>query len=127
MPLEAAEDVVRAAAVLHARMLGIAEPQIDAVAAVVRAALAHPMLDRARAASVCRRELPLTLATGDAIVEGIADLAFEEGDQWVVVDFKTDIEIGRLGLERYRRQVGFYAAAIERATGKRARGTLLRL
>ena len=26
----------------------------------------------------------------------------------VVVEFKTDVEIGRLGLERYRRQVGFY-------------------
>ena len=35
--------------------------------------------------------------------------------------------IGVEGLERYRRQVGFYAAAIERATGKRARGALLRL
>ena len=62
-----------------------------------------------------------------SLIEGVVDLAYEHDGQWVVVDFKTDVEIGAEGLERYRRQVGFYAAAIQRATGKRARGALLRL
>ena len=76
----------------------------------------------------CRRETPVTFGCPDgSLIEGVVDLAFEDDGQWMVVDFKTDVEIGVDGLERYRRQVGFYAAAIERATGKRARGALLRL
>ena len=75
---------------------------------------------------MCRREVPVTLSDGDdAIIEGVADLVFEEAGAWVVVEFKTDVEIGKLGLERYRRQVGLYVAAIARATGKDTRGVLL--
>ena len=73
--------------------------------------LAHPLVRRAAAAAVCRREWPLTLREEDgSTVEGIADLVFDDDGRWVVVEFKTDVEIGRLGLERYRRQVAFYAA-----------------
>ena len=83
---------------------------------------------RAAASSACRRELPLTLSDGEnAIIEGVADLVFEDAGAWVVVEFKTDVEIGRVGLERYRRQVGFYAAAVTRATGRDASGVLLRI
>jgi ATP-dependent helicase/nuclease subunit A len=52
---------------------------------------------------------------------------FEADGGWVVVDFKTDVEIGRQGIERYRRQVGLYAAAVARATGQPATGVLLRV
>jgi ATP-dependent exoDNAse (exonuclease V) beta subunit len=62
-----------------------------------------------------------------ALVEGVADLAFLENDAWTIVDFKTDLEIGRIGLDAYRRQVGFYAAAIARATGQSATAVLLRI
>ena len=76
----------------------------------------------------CRREVPVTLSDGEgAIIEGVADLVFEEGDAWVVVEFKTDVEIGRQGLEKYRRQVGLYVAAVARATGQSASGVLLRI
>jgi ATP-dependent helicase/nuclease subunit A len=67
------------------------------------------------------------LHDGGAVVEGVADLVYEDDGRWVVVDFKTDVEIGRQGLERYRRQVGWYAAAMSRATGRPARGVLLRV
>ena len=63
------------------------------------------------------------------ILEGIVDLAFqdkESGNQWTVVDYKTDFEIkGRL--DEYRRQVGLYVQAIALATKQSARGVLLRL
>ena len=65
--------------------------------------------------------------TAEETIEGVADLVFEEAGEWVVVEFKTDVEIGRVGLERYRRQVGFYAAAVARATGRHATGVLLRI
>ena len=89
------------------------------------------MLDRARAAAArgaCRRETPVacTLADG-TLVEGVVDLAFEEEGKWIVVDYKTDREIGAAGEERYRRQVALYASAIQKATGQPAHGMLIRI
>jgi ATP-dependent helicase/nuclease subunit A len=60
------------------------------------------------------------------LVEGIVDLAFEDGDGWTVVDYKTDRELeGAEG--RYRRQVAFYAHAVARASGRPATGVILRI
>ena len=59
-------------------------------------------------------------------VEGQFDLAFEDGDGWTVVDFKTDAELDA-SLDGYRRQVALYARAISAATGRPARGVLLRI
>jgi ATP-dependent exoDNAse (exonuclease V) beta subunit len=61
------------------------------------------------------------------LIEGFVDLAFEEAGKWTVVDFKTDRQIGEDGIERYRRQVAFYASAIQKATGQPTRGVLLRI
>ena len=59
--------------------------------------------------------------------EGVAVLAFDEdGQGWTVVDFKTDRDLRR-GVEIYRRQVGLYAEAIAKATGRPARGVLMHL
>ena len=44
----------------------------------------------------------------------------------VVVDFKTDRELDG-ALDRYGRQVQIYAAAIAAATGRPARGVLMRI
>ena len=62
-----------------------------------------------------------------AVVEGVVDLVFEEHGRSVVVDFKTDVEIGRVGLDRYRRQVALYAAAVGLATGAPVEAVLLRV
>ena len=51
-----------------------------------------------------------------SLLEGVVDLAFHDGNAWVVVDFKTDREISAEHLDRYRRQVAVYAAAIAKAT-----------
>ena len=64
---------------------------------------------------------------GGLLVEGIVDLAFEEGGSWIVVDYKTDREIDATGEDGYRRQVGLYASAISRATGKPASGIVVRV
>jgi ATP-dependent exoDNAse (exonuclease V) beta subunit len=116
---------------VEGRVLGASSEETAAARALVRAALEHELLQQASAAAAagrCRRETPVTFGCPDgSLIEGVVDLAYEHDGQWVVIDFKTDVEIGNEGLERYRRQVGFYAAAIERATGKPARGTLLRL
>jgi ATP-dependent exoDNAse (exonuclease V) beta subunit len=95
---------------------------------VARGVLKSAVISRAAASTDCRREVPVTMSDGNGIVvEGVADLVFLESGRFVVVEFKTDVEIGREGLARYRRQVGFYAAAVAAATGLPAEGVIVRI
>ena len=111
------------------RLVGATSDEMAAAAASVVAALRHPLLVRAKGASACRRESPISTRSSDGtLIEGVLDLAFREIDAgapiWTVVDFKTDVEIvGRR--DDYRRQVRLYADAVAAATGEKARGVLL--
>jgi ATP-dependent exoDNAse (exonuclease V) beta subunit len=126
--LDAGPEAIAAVAATHARLLGASPEAAAAASGVAGRVLAHPLVRQAAGAASCRREAPLTLSDGaKSIVEGVADLVFEADSRWIVVDFKTDVEIGRQGIERYRRQVGLYAAAVARATGRAATGVLLRI
>jgi ATP-dependent exoDNAse (exonuclease V) beta subunit len=121
---------VAAQALVQARLLGASESERDAAAAVAVAALAHPLLQRAATAARdghCRRESAIVVRLEDGtLIESVADLAFREDNGWTVVDFKTDYELGER-LETYRRQVAVYVRGIERATGAKVRGVLLRV
>jgi ATP-dependent exoDNAse (exonuclease V) beta subunit len=89
-----------------------------------------PLLRRAAAANahgLCRREAAIVaLLEDETLVEGVTDLAFCEADEWIVVDFKTDGELGPHE-QRYRRQVALYARGIAEATSAKVRGYLLLL
>jgi ATP-dependent exoDNAse (exonuclease V) beta subunit len=65
-------------------------------------------------------------STVAVLVDGQCDLAYEDRDGWVVVDFKTDVVLSASD-DAYRRQLALYADAIARATGRPARGVLLRV
>lgn len=150
VPLDAPPADVAGLAALHARLLGATDEERAAAAALVRDALRHPIVAAAREARAAgrgvRREAPVSIVLPPAdappggrtpeggvpgaalrVVDGQVDLAFEQPDgSWLVVDFKTDAELG--GSEPvYRRQVALYAAAIARATGRPARGVVLRI
>ena len=98
--------------------------------ALVESALAHRVLVRARdawRARRCRCETPITSVEPDgSILEGVLDLAFENGDGWTVIDFKIQAEPGG-SLARYRRQVTAYAEVVARLTNRRVTAVLLRL
>jgi ATP-dependent exoDNAse (exonuclease V) beta subunit len=115
---------------VHGRLLGADAAEVAAARDVVARTLAHPVMQaaaRAAAARGCYREVPVTFRLDDAsIVEGHVDLAFDDGQGFVVVDFKTDRELDG-ALDRYRRQVQIYAAAISQAMGKRAKGVLMKI
>jgi ATP-dependent helicase/nuclease subunit A len=115
---------------LQARILGAPDGEAEAATGLVEAALAHPLLVRARKASGrgrCRRETPITAVQPDgSILEGVLDLAFEEDDGWTVVDFKIQAELSG-PLARYRRQVAAYASVVARVTGRPVTAVLLRL
>jgi len=129
-PLDGDEASVAAVATREGRILGASATEVSAAAKAVSAALRHPLLARARAAAArgeCRRETPVTLMEMDGtLVEGVVDLAFREEGAWIVVDFKTDRDLG-LELPAYRRQVALYARAVASAMGEMAHGVLLRV
>ena len=116
------------AVALQARILGAPDDERAAAATVVGAALAHPLLARAREAERsgrCRRETPLAVQDADGtLLEGVIDLAWEDDEGWTVVDFKTDAELAG-AVPRYRRQIALYASVIARTTGRPVKAVLL--
>ena len=116
---------------LYGRTLGATAVEVGAAVTVARTALAHPLLQGARAAAArgdCRREVPVSACLDDGtLIEGVVDLAYrDESGTWTVVDFKTDKELN-IALESYERQVALYADLISRATGQVARPVLIRV
>jgi len=129
VPLDADARTVAAIVRTQARIVAASDAEVESATAAVGQALAHPIMDAARnadRAGRCLREAPVTATIGETLVEGVVDFAFKTGDGYCVVDFKTDRAEGEL-LERYRRQVLFYAEAIARATGRPARAVLLKI
>jgi ATP-dependent exoDNAse (exonuclease V) beta subunit len=124
--LQASKEEIRRTAELQGRILGAPESEVESVASAVEAVVGHPLIRRAAQSATLRREVPLTLPEDGTLIEGIADLAFEVSGTWTVVDFKTDAEIAGK-LDMYKRQVGIYAQAIEKATGRPAAGILMRV
>jgi ATP-dependent exoDNAse (exonuclease V) beta subunit len=131
--LDADADAIRALAASQARILGATAAEIDAAVGSVTAVLAHPLLDRARAAARrerLRRELPIVAASDQALVEGTIDL-FIDDEEGLVIDFKTDRDLDPTGAERdfgqYERQVAFYCEALGRLRGTPPRGVLMRI
>ena len=127
VPLDADAPTILALAQLSARSIGAPPEEMQATCAAVEAALAHPLIARARAASRCHREYPVVLKLDDGrLLEGIIDLAFVENGAWIVVDFKTDADISDRRAA-YERQLRWYAHALTRLTGMPARAYLLGL
>jgi ATP-dependent exoDNAse (exonuclease V) beta subunit len=129
--LDAASETIRRFAELNARVLGATVEEVELAHAAVEAALAHPILARARAASRLHREYPLFLPLPPGVpseqgrwLEGVIDLAFLENGRWVVVDFKTDAD-SALRRAQYERQLQWYAYALAKLTGIPASAVLL--
>ena len=143
VPLAAERQEVERLVELHARLLDA--PQAERAAAVdaVVAALASEVCTQARASAEVRRETPFTLIDDIGIddigiddvgirgegrlIEGTIDLLYRSaGDApWVIVDFKTEPDVERWQ-ESWRRQVAWYAHAVERLLGAGARGVVAR-
>ena len=64
--------------------------------------------------------------TEQVLVQGIIDVFFEEGEEIVLLDYKTDvIESPQALADRYRVQLDYYAEALTRMTGKRVKERIL--
>ncbi len=117
-PPSAAEAVALAASSLGAAAGAEAHRLVERL-------LAHPVVARARAARRRYVELPVLFRDdaldGAPLVEGKIDLLFEEGDGWVVVDWKTDrVPTPAIRAERealYAPQLDSYARAVVAVLG----------
>ena len=101
--------------------------------------LSSEIADRIRNSNVVKRENPFVMGLSpdellgseysrfsnldnDILVHGIIDLYFEENDNIVLIDYKTDyVEDNNTEviLERYKIQIDLYKKAIEQGTGKK--------
>ena len=123
--LGADRAAVASLARLHARLVGSREEEIGAAVEAVVAALGHPLIEGARRAGRCYREMPLVFHLEDGrMLEGVLDLAFEEEGVWTVVDFKTDADF-EARRQDYERQLQWYVYGLGRLTGEVVRGVLL--
>jgi ATP-dependent helicase/nuclease subunit A len=136
LPLGATTSEVTDLAALHSKLFATSDQERDAAAVIANGLIGHPRWQAARAAADAGRrvwrEAPVSLRIdGDpgappTIVDGQVDLAYETDDGWVVIDFKTDIEIAS-AQDEYKQQVGLYAEAVSKATGMPATAVLLRV
>ena len=130
IPFESDAAGVEELARLNARVMGLGADDAEHAARRVLGALEHELLRRAARCrgDALRREVPLAVRLQSGVLaEGVADLVFRPDDAgWIVVDFKTDVDLQKRRAE-YERQIAIYCAAIRRATGAPARGVLLRV
>jgi ATP-dependent exoDNAse (exonuclease V) beta subunit len=127
IPLDADRLTISQSVDVLARVLGSSRREIEAAGDAVASALRHPLVVAARKASDVRREASIVDHLHDGrVIEGNVDLAYELDGTWVLVEFKTDDSIDEQ-LGKYEAQTQAYVEAIAHATGKQARGVILRV
>jgi len=109
---------LNAVAVSALRANDLDDTQAAEAVAVAQRVMKSALWRRAQAARQRLVETPLVVAMPDGIVRGVVDLAFEETDGWVLVDYKTDREPPEVLLEKYRAQLESYRHCWQTATGQ---------
>ena len=87
-------------------------------------------LTAARAATECHEEVPFAVRNDDeaipTVVSGAIDLAYLKGDEWEVVDYKTDADAKNADLQaRHRAQLDAYERAWSQVSGRKTRARVL--
>ena len=119
------QALLEKAALAWAPGLNLPEEKAREAAQMAVQALGQELLQRAKKSPHAFRELPLSGKTSSGeFLNAIVDLAFLEGDDWVVVDYKTDRDIEK-EKEKYTRQLGYYAELLTRFTNRKVKETYL--
>jgi ATP-dependent helicase/nuclease subunit A len=136
LPLDADADEIADLTAVHAKLFAASDEERSAATAMAVTLTRHSRWSAARAAAAAGkkvwREAPVSMRIDDepgkpaTIVDGQVDLAYETDGGWIVIDFKTDIEIAS-AQDAYKQQVALYAEAVAKATGVPAQGVLLRV
>jgi ATP-dependent helicase/nuclease subunit A len=82
--------------------------------------LKHPIVLEALEAEQRWPELHLAIADPNddiRLAEGFADLVYKTAEGYILVDYKTDKDIGASQIMHYQQQLGAYALILEKLTG----------
>jgi ATP-dependent helicase/nuclease subunit A len=116
----AAPDAGLALARVWAPVYGLDDAAAQRAAGDVSRTLALAIMDRARRSRQIWRELPLLLPEETELIEGVADLVFEEQGGFIVVDYKTDAVTDVQAIDQaahHAPQLRAYGRALALATG----------
>ncbi len=108
--------------------LGATQSMIERAGKLVKEAISSPLFQRVIRSENYQKEVPFTYFEEGMMIEGVMDLVFREGEDWVVLDFKTDrIDPKQLEarVNHYRPQVRIYSEAIQKIFGKPPKEVIL--
>ncbi len=98
--------------------------------ALICSFLAHPLARRMAQSVALKREVPFSYlydgGEGQVLVQGIIDAYFQEGEDLVLVDFKSNLSKENLR-SIYKTQMEIYRKALEELTGRRVKEAYLYL
>ena len=104
-------------ATFYAEKMGIPRPQAEQAAQWAEKTLQSKLIQSARRSGKVFRELPITCQQEDGTyLNAVLDLAFLEGNEWVIVDYKTD-QNQETRKDHYYQQLNHYADFLKKATG----------
>jgi ATP-dependent exoDNAse (exonuclease V) beta subunit len=85
--------------------------ELAEVMRVVDAVRGSALWARVKAAEERYVEIPFALTVDNSLLHGTIDLVFREGNEWFIIDYKSDSTPGRLDslVEYYKPQVEHYA------------------
>jgi ATP-dependent helicase/nuclease subunit A len=84
------------------------------------------LLKRINSADKKYFEVPFALTQDDSIIHGVIDLVFQEGNKWVIVDYKTgDFEADYERKSIYLKQLELYKKYWEKISGQEVAETIL--
>lgn len=98
-----------------------ATSDLSSIRGMVRAALDSETLLAARASNRFWSEMYIAAPVdfnGIRVVDGLIDLAYQDGDVIHIIDYKTDAAIGEHNLPHYQAQLAAYVEMVRRATGQ---------
>ncbi|MCX7885704.1 MAG: UvrD-helicase domain-containing protein [Verrucomicrobiae bacterium] len=115
----------KGAAVSALREMELDETLAERAVAVASEVVRSELWQRAQSARQLMVEVPVVVCLASSpptIMRAVVDLAFEESDGWVLMDYKTDrVKTPEALLEKYRGQLENYRACWQTATGKRVK------
>ncbi|MGQ9646273.1 MAG: UvrD-helicase domain-containing protein [Thermodesulfobacteriota bacterium] len=113
---------------IEGKALGATESMIKRAGQMIREAMDSPLLQRVIKVGSYQKEVPFTYKNNGTIIEGVIDVVFREGNDLVVLDFKTDLvkkEDLSSKIEHYQPQVRIYSDAIQNIFGKPPKEVIL--
>lgn len=107
-----------------ARRFGVTDSNATRAIQMVERVLRLPLMDDARGATKIFREVPLVGSPAAGRAQGKADLLFERGGEWWLVDFKTDRIDSPDALQEHAAQLAGYSTSLAAVIGAQVRAAI---